>query len=266
MPKACLIVSLGLIFFCPSIFAENLSAYDIMKRVDERYEGDTRTSKATLILMDKQDRQRVREIEMNGFEKEDVEKSLMVFRSPSDVAGTSYMSWDWKDENKEDDAWLYLPALQKIRRVAASDESGSFMGSDFSYADINGLELNDFSYEIEKDSDPVDGVDCWVITTTPKHDEAIKTTGYTSATSWVRKDSFMIVKGIINVKKGKRVKYFSVKDIEQIDGIWTAHTLQMITTRNNKKEHASILKIRDVVYNKGVDESLFDTAVMQRGL
>lgn len=246
--------------------AENLDAYSIMKKVDERDEGKTRSSEATLILLDKQDRQRVREISMFAFEEDDVEKTLMVFRSPSDVAGTSYMSWDWADEAREDDTWLYLPALKKIRRVAASDESGSFMGSDFSYADINGLELNDFSYELLKESEEVDGKDCWVIRSTPKHEQAIDETGYTGATSWVRKDAFMIVKGIIDVKKGKRVKYFSVKDIEQIDGIWTAHTLQMVTTRKEEKEHASVLKIKDVVYNKGVDESMFDTAAMQRGL
>lgn len=259
----------GLILLCSVAFyaqAEKLDAYSIMKKVDERDEGQTRSSQATLILLDKQDRQRVREISILAFEKDDVEKNLMVFRSPSDVAGTSYMSWDWVDEEKEDDSWLYMPALKKIRRVASSDESGSFMGSDFSYADINGLELNDFEYKIEKESEEVDGHDCWVINTLPKHKEAIDETGYTSATSWVRKDAFMIVKGIINVKKGKRVKYFSVKDIEKIDGIWTAHTLQMITTKNDQKEHASVLKIVDVVYNKDVDENLFDTAAMQRGL
>lgn len=252
--------------FCLQANAESLDAYTIMKKVDEREEGDTRSSQATLILIDKQDRQRVREISMFAFEHDDVEKTLMVFRSPSDVAGTSYMSWDWVDENKEDDSWLYLPALQKIRRVASSDESGSFMGSDFSYADINGLELNDFSYTLDKESELVDGHDCWVITSTPKHEEAIDETGYTSATSWIRKDAYMTVKAVINVKKGKRVKYFSVKDIEQIDGIWTAHTLQMVTTKKDAKEHASVLKIQDVVYNKGVDESMFDTAAMQRGL
>ncbi len=246
--------------------AEALSAYEVMKKVDERDEGKTRSSKATLILLDKQDRQRVREIDMLAFEKEEVEKALMVFRTPSDVAGTSYMSWDWTDESQEDDSWLYLPALSKIRRVAASDESGSFMGSDFSYADINGIELDDFEYSFESQSEMVDGHDCWVIQAIPKSEKAIKETGYTSAKSWVRKDAFMIVKSVINVKKGKRVKYFSVKDIEKIDGIWTAHTLQMITTKKEQKEHASVLKISDVVYNKGVDESLFDTAVMQRGL
>ena len=246
--------------------AQVISAYDIMKKVDDRYDGDTRTSNAVLILIDKQDRQRIREISMLAFERDKVEKSLMVFRSPSDVKGTSYMSYDWEASDKEDDSWLYLPALQKIRRVAASDESGAFMGSDFSYADINGLELDDFSYEIDKESELVDGHDCWVITSTPKNDDVIKETGYTSAKAWVRKDIFMQVKAIINVKKGKKVKYFSVKDISQVDDIWTAHTLQMITTKKGKKEHSSVLKISDVVYNQGVDESMFDTAAMQRGL
>lgn len=260
--------SLTVLLLSISLFsqAESLDAYGIMKKVDERDEGKTRSSEASLILLDKQDRQRVREITLFAFEEADVEKSLIVFRSPSDVAGTSYMAWDWTDEAREDDTWLYLPALKKIRRVAASDESGSFMGSDFSYADINGLEFNDFNYELLKESEEVDGHDCWVVRSTPKNEQTVDETGYTGATSWVRKDAFMVIKGIIDVKKGKRVKYFSVKDIEKIDGIWTAHTLQMVTTRKEEKEHASVLKIRNVVYNKDVDESMFDTAAMQRGL
>ncbi|SMF51987.1 Protein of unknown function [Alteromonadaceae bacterium Bs31] len=242
------------------------SASAIMLKVDERYTGDTIRSNATLILIDKKDRQRVRELTLFGIENEEVEKSIIYFRSPSDVKNTAYMSFDWKDKAKEDDSWLYLPALQKVRRVAASDESGAFMGSDFSYADINGLEYDDFEYSMEKASEKVDGYDCWVIKSLPKNDKAIKETGYTSSISWVRKDAMLVVKSIINVKRGKRTKYFIAKDIEKIEGIWTAQTLQMVTTKNGKREHSSVFKIRNVKYNQDVDESMFDTDAMQRGL
>lgn len=243
-----------------------LTAAEVMKKVDDRYTGDTSYSEAVLTLIDKKERQRVRNLTLFGQDKPDVEKAVIFFLTPADVKGTAYMSFDWEDESKEDDSWLYLPALQKIKRIASTDESGSFMGSDFSYTDINGTDYSDFTYTMEKETEVVDGHECWVIISEPKNESVIDKTGYTRSKSWVRKDIFITIKGIIDVKRGKRVKYFSVKDIEEIDGIWTAKTLQMITTRNNKKEHASVLTITNVQYNKGVDEEIFTTQAMQRGL
>lgn len=246
--------------------ARELDATEIMRRVDKRYTGDTQTSVSTLTLIDKKGRERNRELKMFSLDKPDVEKSIVYFLAPADVKGTAYMSFDWQDENREDDSWLYLPALQQVKRVAASDESGAFMGSDFSYADINGMDFEDFDYAMLKESEMVNGHDCWLIESRPKSVKIVEKTGYTSAQSWVRKDIFMVVQGKIEVKKGKKTKYFSATDLEQIDGIWTAKTLQMITTRNGKKDHASVFKFSEVLYNQQVDESRFDTQAMQRGI
>ncbi len=243
-----------------------LSAAEIMKAVDDRYTGDTQISTSTLILIDSKNRERIRDLKLIGMEDKSVDKSIIYFLSPADVKGTAYMSFDWVDETKEDDAWLYLPALQKIKRVAASDESGSFMGSDFSYADINGVDYVDFNYTMLKTSEKVDGVDCWVIKSIPKNDQVIDKTGYTESTNWVRKDIFMVIQSKIEVKKAKKTKYFSASDIEKIGDVWTAKKLQMITTRNNKKQHASVIQFIDVRYNQNVDASIFDTQALQRGI
>lgn len=248
----------------PSAAATDAS--EIMRQVDKRYTGDTQISNSVLTLIDNKERQRIRDLKMFRLENASVEKSVIFFLSPADVKGTAYMAFDWVDETKEDDAWLYLPALQQVKRVAASDESGAFMGSDFSYTDINGIEFEDFTYTLIKESDPVNGQDCWLIESLPKDDRIIKKTGYTSAQSWVRKDNFMVVQGKIEVQKGKKTKYFSATDIAQIDGVWTAKTLQMITTRNGKKEHASQIQFGEILYNQQVDESLFDTQALQRGI
>lgn len=258
------LVAAGLI--CSPTFAAELTAAQIMQKVDDRDTGETMVSESALILIDKKKRQRVRQLKLFSKEYGDVDKSVSFFMAPADVKDTAYMSFDWDDDAKEDDSWLYLPALQKINRIAASDKSGAFMGSDFSYADIDGVEVEDFTYRLVKESEEVNGYDCWVIESTPKNKSVIKETGYLSTTSWIRKDIFMQVKAIINVKKGKRVKYFQAKDIEQIQGIWTAKTLQMVTTKRNKLEHSSVLKISAVDYQTQVDDKMFDNNTLQRGL
>ena len=176
------------------------------------------------------------------------------------------MSYNWDATSKEDDSWLYLPALQKVNRIASADRSGSFMGSDFTYSDIDGFELEDFNYKLVKENDVVDGKDCWVIESTPKNKKVISKTGYLKSIQWVRKDIYFVVKNRILVKKGKKVKLFAAKDIQKIDGVWTAKTLQMITTKNKKLVHKSIFQLKNVKYNSNVDDAIFETEVMQRGL
>lgn len=243
-----------------------LSAADIMLKVDQRDTGSSEISTSTLTLIDSRDRRRNRELKMFRLDQGDVEKSIIYFLSPADVQGTAYMTFDWEEENKDNDSWLYLPALQQVRRLAAADESGAFMGSDFSYTDINGLEYRDFTYEMASESEEVNGHDCWVIISTPVDDSVIKKTGYKRLKSWVRKDIYMTVRSQIDLERGNRVKYFNADNIEEIDGIWTAKTLQMVTTRNNERQHSSVLQFHEVQYNRDVDASQFDTQAMQRGL
>ena len=117
--------------------AFSLTAFEIMSKVDARYTGESAVSTTRMILIDKKDRKRTREIEIFSKDYADVDKSISFFKSPGDVKGTAYMSFNWETPSKEDDSWLYLPALQKVNRIASSDRSGSFMGSDFTYTDID---------------------------------------------------------------------------------------------------------------------------------
>jgi hypothetical protein len=247
--------------------AEPLGARDIMERVDNRDTGDSSVSDANLILIDRNNRERVRDLRLFSLEEDGVTKAVTYFLAPTDVAGTSYLSYD--HDQQEDEAWLYLPALKQVRRVAAGDRSNSFMGSDFTYSDLNGTTLDWYQYEILSDSETVDGHDVWLIESRPKPEfaeQVLSETGYERSHLWIRKDNFMQVQGQIWVERGGRVKYFSARDIEQVDGIWTAHRIQMITTRNGEREHGSVFQINRVQYNDHTDPSLFTTQAMQRGL
>ena len=169
------------LFFLVLLFPNvsvSMTAYEIMKKVDQRYTGETIEQTSTLVLIDKKNRKRERKLK--GFTKEvsTGTKSISFFLSPSDVKNTSYLSYNWDDPSKDDDSWLYLPSLQKTNRISGGDRSNSFMGSDFTYADLDGVEIEDYTYKIVKDSDVVDGADCWLIEATPKSKDVIKETGY----------------------------------------------------------------------------------------
>jgi len=262
----CMRFFLGCLVALGADVAVSENASEIMRYVDDRYTGDTQTMESTLMLIDKRDRKRIRSLKLYGIENEAVEKSILFFMSPSDVKGTSYLSFDWKDSKKPDDSWLFLPALQKTTRVATTDRSGAFMGSDFTYTDISGLDYDEFEYAPDVTTESVDDVDCWVISGKPKDASIVEKTGYTSIKVWVRKDNYVVVKAKYEVNKGNKVKYYKASDLSEIDGIWTSRTMQMITTRSGKKIHTSILKLNKVNYNVRVEESMLGVGGMQRGI
>ncbi len=265
-----LIISIiSFLLFIP-IQSSAQTAREIMEKVDARDDGDMSVSENVMILIDKRKNQRVRQLKSfrKDFGKDS--KSVMFFISPADVRNTAFLSYDWDEEDRDDDTWLYLPALRKPKRIASSDKSGSFMGSDFTYSDMNGFQIEDWDYEFyKKKEDMVDSFKTWIITGNPKvskKQKVIKETGYLKSRMWVRQDNYLMVKGMFWVKKGKKIKHFSAKEIKKIDGIWTPHEIRMTTTKKKKFEHSSIIKTIKVEYNIELKDNIFTIQKMERGL
>lgn len=265
-----IVILMILVLVAPtSVLSQEMTATEVMVEVDNFDDGETSSSEMTMILIDRRGNQRVRQ--MKGFRKDYGKdtKSMNFFLSPADVRNVAFLSYDWDDENKEDDSWLYLPAIGKPKRISAGNQKDSFMGSDFTYADMNDLEIKEWDYKFLKQSEMVDGKDCWVIEGVPKEakrKKVIDETGYLKVVSWIRKDNFFVVKGKMYVKKGKKIKYFTASDLEKIQGIWTAKKLTMVTTKRKRKEHSTVLLFNKIVYNKGVEDGMFTVQRMERGL
>lgn len=249
--------------------AAELSAFDVMQRVDAREDGDTMVAEYTMVLIDRRDRERSRELALYSKDFGADTRTLTRFQSPADIAGTSYLNYDWSDPDRDDDSWLYLPALQRVKRLANSDTSDSFLGSDFTFADINGFELEWYDYRYINEAETIDGQEVWVIEATPKpevREKAEDATGYSRLQAWIRKDNFIQVRAQAWELRGNRVKYFSSGDIRQIDGIWTVGRQQAVTTRNGRQEHASVLQLESIRYNTPLGDDLFTTEALQRGI
>ncbi|MHC4966967.1 MAG: outer membrane lipoprotein-sorting protein, partial [Planctomycetota bacterium] len=169
----------------------------------------------------------------------------MFFLSPADVKDTGFLTYDYDDDAKDDDQWLYLPALKKTKRIASTDKSGSFMGSDFSYADMTDRKLDYYDYTLMQETD-VDGVPVWQVESIPNNEKEIDETGYTKSVVFVRQDNYVVIRAVNWVKKGKRLKYFDVKKLEQIDGIWVATEMHMTTKKGKTTLHKTIIKAHDV--------------------
>ncbi|MEE8056397.1 MAG: outer membrane lipoprotein-sorting protein [Pseudomonadales bacterium] len=252
----------------PSLVNESndqpLTAENIMELVDQRYDGDTKKQYGRLTLIDKRKNKRVRNIfQLSKIYGEDKRVITQVL-SPSEVSGTTILAYEWDEVKREDETWLYLPQLRKVKRLATTDKSSYFLGSDFTYSDLSGLEVEDFSYEFINNESTNEQ---WVLFAKPKKDIGsivIDKTGYIKIKYWIDKEKMMIVKAKYWLKDGSKVKYYNVSGFDKIDDIWIFRRAQMVLSQGKKMLHASIFEIDTVEYNHKVKDEMFTTYAMER--
>ena len=249
----------------PARAVEPPDARTIMQAVDDRDDGDDAVSDLEMILIDKRGNERVRRIRSFSKEFGPDDYTLMFFQSPADVRDTGFLTYDYDDEERDDDQWLYLPALKKTKRIASGDKSGSFMGSDFSYADMTERPLSAYDYRVLEESE-VRGHPVWVIESLPRSEDEIDETGYTKSVVFVRKDNYFVVRAKSWVKKGQRNKYMDVRKLELIDSVWVATEITMTTKKGKATLHKTILRNQNVRFGQDLGEDLFSTRRLEKGL
>ncbi len=242
-----------------------LTAREIMEKVDARDDGDNSTATQEMILIDKNGSKRVRQMKSFSKDKGQDTLRLIFFLAPADVKNTGFLTFDYYSGEKDDDQWLYLPELKKTKRIASSDKSSSFMGSDFSYADMTRRVLDEWKYKLLKEVE-VRGEKTWLIEALPASKEVEERYGYTKSWVLVRQDIFYPVRGISWMKEGNKIKYLDVKKLEKIDGIWIGTEMDMKTTKNKRTLHRTILKMSDVKFNQQIEEDIFSVRRLEKGI
>lgn len=238
---------------------------EVVHKVDIRDDGDNMIAEMQMILIDKHQNTRVRS--MKNYTKDfgaDTYKAIF-FLEPSDVRNTAFLTYDYDDDKKDDDQWLYLPALKKSKRIASTDKSGSFMGSDFSYSDMTKRDIEDYTYKIVKEQ-KVGPHDVWVIETTPKNDRVIEETGYTKSYMFVRKDNYVVIRAMHILLDGGKRKYMDVKKLEKIDNVWIATEIDMKTVKGKQLLHATVLKFNNVKFNQPLKDEFFTVRRIEKGI
>lgn len=253
-----------------SVTAQDLTARQIMENVDARDDGDNRIAEMQMLMIDKNGDTRVRKIKTFDKDKineqgEEDRRRIMFFLAPADVKDTGFLTYDYDAYEKDDDQWLFLPALKKTKRIASTDKSGSFMGSDFNYSDMTRRNLDAWMFKILKEAD-VRGAKTWVIEALPKTREEASETGYKKSVLFVRQDNFVAVRAVHWTDTGNKLKYLDVSGLELIDDVWTITAMSMTTKKNKVTEHKTELTFANIQYNQDLAESLFTLRRLEKGL
>jgi outer membrane lipoprotein-sorting protein len=231
-------------------------AREIMTQVYDRADGDDRSSTMTMTLTNRQGRQRIRTMESFSKDYGHDRKNIMVFLEPADVKGTMYLSWEYENPGREDDKWLYMPALRRDRRISGASRNEYFMGSDFTYDDMGRRHPEKDEQRILGE-EVVKGFACWKIECVPL--DPAET--YTRRIAWVIKETYLVIKAEYHDKDGL-LKTFEALDVHEQDGFWSVYLCEMI---NAVTGHKTEMKMDSVRYNTGLDDSLFTVSTLQRG-
>lgn len=241
------------------VFAE--TGLEIMERLDSQPVPDNVKATLTMTLENKRGQQRSRTIQRFKKEYKSGEfsnKSLIFFLEPADERGTGFLQWNYRETGKDDDQWLYLPALGREKRIAATEKSSEFMGTDFTYEDMGDRDISKYSYTLIGD-EKIAGEDCWKIDAVAND----KSQAYQKLTYWISKAKIQTLQMYFFDKRGDQAKTLTFSDYKNIDGFWMAMQMHMV---NSKKQHQTSLSMKDVDLKTIQDDNLFTIRMLKRGI
>jgi outer membrane lipoprotein-sorting protein len=230
----------------------------IAREADRRNDGfQDNTSNMLMTLRNKHGQESIRRIRIKTLEvKGDGDKSLTIFDNPRDVKGTAFLNFTHK--TGDDDQWLYLPALKRVKRISSRNKSGSFMGSEFAYEDIASQELEKYTYKWIKD-EVYEGKECFVVEFYPVDK---KNSGYTRQVSWVDKEEYRTLQVEYFDRKKSHLKTLTFKGYKKyIDKFWRADEMNMVNHQNGKSTQ---LEFSDYKFKNGLKEKDFTKNSLKR--
>jgi len=245
------------------IAGEELTAKQIVDRSFEATKLAGAEATSTMTIIDSKGRERIRKIAQvtKLYDNGDTEKKLIRFLAPADVKGTGMLTFDYKV--KDDDIWLYMPALRKTRRIVSSEKAKSFMGSEFSYADMTPPNLDDFNFKLLGEPE-VNGTPCYQIEMIPNNDDIADENGFSKKISFIGKEDFVIRKAIYYDLDESLLKELTVKAIKLLDianNKYRPMEMEMVNLQNDRK---STFKIDKIQFNPKVKDEFFSTRYLER--
>jgi hypothetical protein len=255
------IVALTSVLAAGAAEAADPNPRDLVDRSIQASRLDGSESLATLTILNAKGQKRERTIAsvQRLYDGGKTEKRLIRFTAPADVKGTGLLTYDY--ETKTDDMWLFLPALRKTRRIVASEKAKSFMGSEFSYADITPPALDDFTYTL-LGSGTVDGVNCWKVEYAARTEEISDENGYSKRVAWIGKADYAVRKAVYYDVSGELLKELTVVELKELAPGKVRFThIEMDNKQNGRR---SIMKTHEIRLRADVPDEYFSTRYLER--
>ena len=241
-----------------SIAYGEMTGLEIMQKVDNRDDGETRKSTAEMILISKGGKERVRETVSISKDIPEGTKSISTFLKPADVAGTSFLQYSYDEIGNDDDQWLYLPSLKKVKRITASSKGDYFMGTEFTYDDMGDRKPEEDDHKL-LGMEKVNDRECYKMLSIPREEDYM----YSKKIHWIDKDTYLPLKVEFYDEDEELLKIMTASNPEMVDNIWVTKDYEM---KNVQEGRATIIKTKNIQFNLPVDDSMFTERMLTKGI
>lgn len=243
---------------------EGLSGQEIVDRVNARDDGEMLTRDMKITMKDDGGKTRVQNTHTYRRYYGEEKRAVIFYTDPANVKDTGFLTYDYPEADKEDDQWLYLPALRRVRRISSSNRGDYYLGTDLTYEDIK-LDTRlsgEMNWERVGEED-VDGAHCIIIEARPKTPEIAHELGYSRYRAWVDPQIWMSRRTTAWDTNGNHLKTVAWQDFIEIDGIWT---VQRMFTENHKTGHSTLMEFSNIDFKTPIDDDKFTERALKRGV
>ncbi|MEM9744188.1 MAG: outer membrane lipoprotein-sorting protein [Pseudomonadota bacterium] len=258
-----IVVALGLWVLTPQSNAD--SGLALAMDLASRPEAKTVSKRISMELTNRRGVTRKRDAMVFRVNDAERRQTRITYLRPRAVAELSFLSWDAITSQRKDQRWLYLPAARKVRRIPASDRGDFFLGTDFSYEDIQ----SDFKFDVEEyrfldvEQSSYADLPALVLDGTPISDQLTRELGHGGFRATI--DPITMFPRIIKFRtaQGEPLKTIHVEALEQRSGIWTA---MRVVAEHHISGHKTLFQYSDVQLNAAIPKQLFEANQLSRGL
>ena len=234
----------------------DIDPIEVMQKVTDAQMHDSSALDITLTLIETNGETRERRIQTLTRTENEKTESITLFLSPASVKQTRFLTLE---KDGQDEQWIYLPALKQSKRISSGEQTGSFMGSDFSYADMRAttFDKNEATHTYLK-TDSVNNREVYVIQSLP-----YDTSTYGKSIVWVDTQSYLPLKvELYDTNRTTLLKQLETKEIEQLSGVWTAKIMEMTTVSTGHKTRIEIIQAK---YGIPIPSGYFTIKFLQTG-
>lgn len=250
------------IFLVSALLLSAQDALTLMKTARKRTQIDGMEAISTLIIRDAKGRTRTRKTAMLSKSYPDqIEKRLIRFVEPADVKGMSMLIID--KEYQDDDMWVYIPANHQYRRIVSSEKSKSFMGSEFSNADMTAPNLKDFNYSLLGE-ELINSQTCWKIELRPISEDKEDEYGYLRKITWINKNDNMMIQSEYYDFNNELQKILSITQYKSIGTTAFKFIVTKMEIKNIQSGRSSDMIMEKSLYNPSIPEKYFTTSFLQK--
>lgn len=259
MKKIKILVSV-IILVCMSLLPAQ-TAREIMELSRQRTTLPGLEAITTLQISDSRGNVRNRKIAMASKSYPDgIEKRIIRFLEPADVSGMGMLVIDYPAQ--DDAMWIYLPFKQAARRMVSSEKSRSFMGSEFSNADMSAPNLDDFTFVL-MENDTILNQPCYKISSTPKTKELKENYGLSKTITWVNKNTALPLQRQIYDLKNNHQKTMSILETRLLDNTSLLYSITKMKIVNHLTQRSSLMEMQQIQMNPSIPDRYFTISYLE---